>query len=167
MTFLLLCISSLLWMSCAATDADAAAVPSAEALLTLTSANFSLTTATGDWFFLFHADYEGHSKRFMPVFKRLATHLKNLESPVRLARVECVKNAGVCQAFNIYAYPTIKFKSEDGDVIEYKGKREIDDMKAFVFVHNPARNAERERELEQRRAAKKAAATKQQPHTEL
>lgn len=159
----LLCISSLLWMSCAADGAPAAAA--AEALLTLTSQNFSLTTATGDWFFLFHADYEGHSNRFMPVFKRLATHLKNLESPVRFGKVECVKNTGVCQAFRIYAYPTIIFKSEDGDVAEFKGKREIDDMKAFLFERNPKRNVEREKELEQRRAAKKQ--QNAPPQTEL
>ena len=145
------CVLFFLLVVCSATE------PAPEvALLTLTSANFSKTTAAGDWLFLFYGDFEGHSMRFMPTFKRLASNLKNLESPVGVARVECVKNAGVCQAFNIYAYPTIKFKSEDGEITEYTGKREVDIMRAWVFERNPKRNAAKEKEMEERRAKKQA-----------
>jgi thioredoxin-like negative regulator of GroEL len=153
--FVVICVAASFVVANAATEPEATASAMSEALLTLTSSNFSKTTGAGDWLFLFYGNYEGHSMRFMPMFKRLATHLRNLESPVGFARVECVKNAGVCQAFNIYAYPTIKFKSEDGEISEYKGKREIADMKAWLFERNPKRNVQKEKELDERSRAKK------------
>lgn len=119
--------------------------------------NFSASTSTGDWLLVFHGETEGHSKRFLPIFKRVAAHLQFLESPVGCGAVECTKNLAICQAFNIYAYPTIKLKTADGDVVEFKGRRELDVMRDFVFQHNPARNLDKQKISDERRAAKKLA----------
>jgi hypothetical protein len=126
------------------------------ALRVFTLQNFSASTSTGDWLLVFHGESEGHSKRFLPIFKRVASHLQFLESPVGCGTVECTKNHAICQAFNIYAYPTIKMKTADGDVVEFKGRRELDVMRDFVFQYNSARNLDKQKISDDRRAKKTA-----------
>jgi thiol-disulfide isomerase/thioredoxin len=138
-------------------DESSSSATSGPALQILGLQNFSSLTATGDWLLLFHADYEGHSKRFMPTMRRVAAHLRFLESPVGVASVECTKNLAICQAYNIFAYPTIKLKTTDGDVVEFKGRRELDVMRDFVFEYNDRRNLDRQKISDERRAKKLAA----------
>lgn len=138
-------------------SASASSSSSASALLSLGVQNFSSLTAADDWLLVFHATNEGHSKRLMPTMRRVAAHLRFLESPVRVASVECTKNAAICQAYHIFAYPTIKLKTADGDVVEFKGRRELDVMRDFVFQHNDRRNLDKQAISDDRRAKKLAA----------
>jgi len=115
------------------------AVANMKYIVNLSSQNFSSTTSRGDWFILFYAHWCGHCKRVMPTIARLARHLNQEHSPVKVARLDCIEEPQVCVAFDVKGYPTLKMKMEDGDVYEYIHKREIEPMKEFIYSKNPQR----------------------------
>ncbi len=56
---------------------------------------------------VFHADWCGHCKRFLPVFDK-ASRYKVINSKWVLAKIPCSKYGSLCDSFNINGYPTIK-----------------------------------------------------------
>ena len=56
---------------------------------------------------IFHADWCGHCKRFLPVFNEASKYLF-ISKTWKLLKVPCTKYPSLCNAFSIEGYPTIK-----------------------------------------------------------
>jgi thioredoxin-like negative regulator of GroEL len=90
-------------------DDDNQKIKDTPLVIDLGSSNFTDITRNADWLVMFYAHWCGHCKRFAPTFKRLARHLKKEQSPVKLARVNCVfeENLDLCVAMDVKAYPSV------------------------------------------------------------
>ena len=56
---------------------------------------------------IFHADWCGHCKRFLPVFNQ-ASKYPIIANTWKLLKISCSKYEKICDSFNIEGYPTIK-----------------------------------------------------------
>jgi len=56
---------------------------------------------------IFHADWCGHCKRFLPVFDE-ASKYKIISNTWKLLKIPCSKYNSLCEAFHIEGYPTVK-----------------------------------------------------------
>lgn len=77
----------------------------------------------------FYATWCGHCQKFAPTYDRIATALKAESIPV--ARINAAENDEVSQAQKIEGFPTIRL-FVNGKGIEYRGRREFDDVISFV-----------------------------------
>ena len=79
---------------------------------------------------LFHADWCGHCKNFVPQWDKLTSSWENQESDVKIMKVECVKpnekkeHSEIMEKYNIKGYPTILI-FDNGSHTEYTGDRDI------------------------------------------
>ena len=65
----------------------------------------------------------GHCKQLAPEYSRAAEKLKKNEPPVLLGKVDCTKESGLANRFNIQGYPTLKL-FKDGEPLDYDGERD-------------------------------------------
>ena len=56
---------------------------------------------------IFHADWCGHCKRFLPVFDETSKY-KIISNTWKLLKIPCSKYNSICEAFHIEGYPTVK-----------------------------------------------------------
>ena len=56
---------------------------------------------------IFHADWCGHCKRFLPIFDEASKYLI-ISQTWKLLKVPCTKYEKICDSFNVEGYPTIK-----------------------------------------------------------
>ncbi|XP_055596873.1 protein disulfide-isomerase A5 [Uranotaenia lowii] len=83
---------------------------------------------------MFYAPWCGHCKRAKPEFAGAAEHFKD-DPKVALAAVDCTRYSGVCSAYEVRGYPTMKYFSYLKTVQEYNGGRtEVDFIK---FLTDP------------------------------
>ena len=73
---------------------------------------------------IFHADWCGHCKRFLPVFDE-ASRYKIISNKWKFLKIPCSKYRSICDAFNINGYPTIKTFKESKE-IKSSPPRELD-----------------------------------------
>ncbi|TFK35040.1 protein disulfide isomerase [Crucibulum laeve] len=101
----------------------------------LTPENFKETTTTGLWFIEHFSPYCGHCRRFAPTWEKLVEE-SEVETPtVKLAQVNCAVHGDLCDENGIKGYPTL-LMFEDGKIVDqYKGNREMDDLKVFIKRH--------------------------------
>lgn len=104
------------------------------------------------------APWCGHCKALAPEFVKAAAKLVEMESDVKLAKVDATKETELAEKHGVKGYPTLKFYRK-GSMIEYGGGRQADDIvnwlikktgpaakdlptvdeaKAFVEAHNVA-----------------------------
>ena len=59
----------------------------------------------------FYNSWCGHCQKFSPIFKSLATDVKEWSSVVKLAVIDCAedRNAEICRDFEIYMYPSLRY----------------------------------------------------------
>lgn len=75
---------------------------------------------------LFHAEWCGHCKKFMPEWERFMTKLKDdavLSAKVSATSYESKENADMMEKYAIKSFPTIMYIAGDGTTTEYKGER--------------------------------------------
>ena len=56
---------------------------------------------------IFHADWCGHCKRFLPIFDQTSKYLI-ISQTWKLLKIPCTKYNKICDSFNVEGYPTIK-----------------------------------------------------------
>ncbi|KRZ15094.1 Protein disulfide-isomerase A3 [Trichinella pseudospiralis] len=72
----------------------------------------------------FYAPWCGHCKRLAPEYEKAATLLKNADTPVPLAKVDCDANKVLCETQNVRGFPTLKIFRKGSYVSDYDGPRE-------------------------------------------
>lgn len=79
---------------------------------------------------LFHADWCGHCKKFIPQWDKLSSTWEEQGNDVKLFKVECGKpsekkeHSEIMEKYNIKGYPTIMIFN-NGSATEYTGNRDI------------------------------------------
>ncbi|XP_078417684.1 sulfhydryl oxidase 1 [Cetorhinus maximus] len=70
-----------------------------------------LYNSSNAWLVEFYASWCGHCINFVPVWRALASDIKEWKPAVSLAVINCanLKNAKMCRSFEVNAYPTMKF----------------------------------------------------------
>ena len=84
---------------------------------------------------MFYAPWCGHCKRTKPEFVKAADHFKD-DPRVELAAVDCTKHNGICSAYEVRGYPTIKYYSYLKTVKEYDGGRTEADFIKYLSDPN-------------------------------
>lgn len=80
---------------------------------------------------MFYAPWCGHCKRAKPEFAKAAEHFKE-DPKVALAAVDCTRHNGVCSAYEVRGYPTLKYFNYLKTVKEYNGGRLEADFIKFL-----------------------------------
>ena len=87
---------------------------------------------------LFHANWCGHCKKFMPQWDEMSKEINDSQSGFKLIKVECgdasnnKKHAEIMKKYSIQGYPTILSFDESGNHSEYEGDRSKDGITQFL-----------------------------------
>ncbi|KAG6915044.1 hypothetical protein DXG01_013774 [Tephrocybe rancida] len=98
-------------------------------VLSLTDATFAQTLAQGPMFVKFFAPWCGHCKKLAPVWRQLASHMKN---KVNIVEVNCDDHGALCKSYGVTGYPTLVYVTSGGVKSEYNGGRKIDQLRKFA-----------------------------------
>jgi len=109
------------------------ALVSASDVLEFTDANFQSQVAEHDVILIeFYAPWCGHCKRLAPEYEKAATSLKDGDSPVALAKVDCTVEKTTCDKFGVTGFPTLKIFRNGELSSDYSGPREADGIVKFM-----------------------------------
>jgi protein disulfide-isomerase-like protein len=87
---------------------------------------------------LFHADWCGHCKKFIPEWNEISKIVKDKTDDVMLVKVECgdasnnKKHSEIMKKYSIKGYPTIVSFETSGNHSEYDGDRSKDGILQFL-----------------------------------
>ncbi|XP_014368740.2 protein disulfide-isomerase A3 [Papilio machaon] len=105
-----------------------------EDVLDLTDSDFSTLISEHDTaLVMFYAPWCGHCKRLKPEYAQAAGILKNDETPVMLAKVDCTEGGkSTCEKFSVSGYPTLKIFRKGELSQEYNGPRESNGIVKYM-----------------------------------
>ena len=81
---------------------------------------------------IFHADWCGHCKRFLPVFNE-ASKYKIISKNWKLLKIPCTKYPLICNAFSIDGYPTIKIYKDSQELKGVSPPRDLEHFFEFLI----------------------------------
>lgn len=97
--------------------------------------NFKDNIKEGLTFVKFFAPWCGHCKRLAPTWDQLSAHFA-ANDKVKIGKVDCTseenKNKELCNEQGVSGFPTLNLYMNGEKVSEYNGKRDIEDLKAFI-----------------------------------
>ncbi|RLN61373.1 hypothetical protein BBJ28_00012053 [Nothophytophthora sp. Chile5] len=137
--------------------AHAAEFEEEDDVLVLTDDNFEDAVAGHDTLLVeFYAPWCGHCKKLAPEYATAAKALKELDPPIRLAKLDATAATKAAEQFAIRGFPTLKFfKGDVAAVKDYDGGRTSDEIQKWVVKKSgPAvKIVETAEELEEIKAA--------------
>lgn len=97
-----------------------------------TKAEFDKYVMSSDYVIsIFHADWCGHCKRFLPVFDK-ASRYKIINNKWKFLKIPCSKYGSLCDSFSINGYPTIKTFKQSKE-IKISPPRELEPFLEFLL----------------------------------
>ena len=87
---------------------------------------------------IFHADWCGHCKKFMPVWDEVSAEVNGKSEDIQLAKMDCSKSAdddniqAVMKKYNVQGFPTVKLFENGEEVKEFDGERSSAGLKSFL-----------------------------------
>ncbi|CAI5720672.1 unnamed protein product [Peronospora effusa] len=104
-------------------------------VLVLTESNFDEAVSGHDTLLVeFYAPWCGHCKQLTPEYAAAAKNLKQLEKPIRLAKVDATAEAQLAERFSIRGFPTLKFfKGNVEAVTDFDGGRTAPEIEKWVI----------------------------------
>ncbi|RLN96359.1 hypothetical protein BBJ28_00007918 [Nothophytophthora sp. Chile5] len=114
--------------------AHAAEFEEEDDVLVLTDDNFEDAVAGHDTLLVeFYAPWCGHCKKLAPEYATAAKALKELDPPIRLAKLDATAATKAAEQFAIRGFPTLKFfKGDVAAVKDYDGGRTSDEIQKWV-----------------------------------
>ncbi|KAG2348955.1 protein disulfide isomerase [Suillus weaverae] len=123
--------SSFLSAIALASLASADDAPESSDVLNLTKDNFSSIVNPEPLVLVeFFAPWCGHCKALAPHYEEAATTLKDKD--IKLAKVDCVDQADLCQTHGVQGYPTLKV-FRGGESTDYSGPRKADGIISYML----------------------------------
>lgn len=92
---------------------------------------------------LFYAPWCFHCKNAKPEFISAAEKYRD-DPKVEFAAVDCTKHSGICSAYEVRGYPSIKYFNYLKTYKDYKGERKSEDF--IKFMRNPDEEVEKPKE---------------------
>ncbi|XP_076247333.1 protein disulfide isomerase isoform X2 [Calliopsis andreniformis] len=109
-----------------------AKIETEDAVLVLTQNNIDEAITQNEYLLVeFYAPWCGHCKALAPEYAKAAKMLQELNSPVKLAKVDATIETELAEMHSVQGYPTLKFYRK-GSVIAYSGGRKADEIVAWV-----------------------------------
>lgn len=85
----------------------------------------------------FYAPWCGHCKKLAPILDEVAVSFEN-DADVVIAKIDATANDYPQDTFEIKGYPTLYFKSSNGNIVQYDGDRTKEDMIEFIQKNKAA-----------------------------
>ena len=84
---------------------------------------------------LFYTEWCGYSKQFMPIWTQFKKLIKENRVNIKLVEVDCelMENKKIAKKFGVLGYPTIKFVTNNGKIIDYDKPRTLDELQKFIM----------------------------------
>ncbi|KAG1693848.1 hypothetical protein DVH05_022768 [Phytophthora capsici] len=103
-------------------------------VLVLTEGNFAEAVSGHDTLLVeFYAPWCGHCKKLAPEYSVAAKNLKELDPPIRLAKVDATAESKLAEQFGIRGFPTLKFFKGDVEAVkDYDGGRTSAEIEKWV-----------------------------------
>jgi len=107
----------------------------------LTSDSFASTVGKGDTFIKFYAPWCGHCIKLAPAWDELAKAFE-ADSNVKIAKIDCTEHQSVCQENDVRGYPTLAYFRNGKKVENYKGARNLADLKDYINTNKGGAGAD-------------------------
>jgi protein disulfide-isomerase-like protein len=81
---------------------------------------------------MFYAPWCGHCKAMKPAFTAAANQMSDDKKPGVMAAVDCTKERGLADKFEIKGFPTVKYFKDGKFAFDYSGSRTDDALVQFM-----------------------------------
>ncbi|TYG84214.1 hypothetical protein ES288_D01G232000v1 [Gossypium darwinii] len=79
----------------------------------------------------FYAPWCGHCKKLAPILDEVAVHYEK-DADVLIAKLDATSNDILDENFDVRGYPTVYFRSANGNITPYEGDRTKEDIVDFI-----------------------------------
>ena len=81
----------------------------------------------------FYSPYCPHCRRLAPEYKRASVLLSEKDSELKMGRVDCTVEKGLCNKYKIYGYPTMWLFDHGKNAEKYEGERSAEAIVDYLI----------------------------------